>query len=71
MGIQVIEAECVECGDDFSIKRYELGYRTCLVCGDKHAKSEARRKSRCCAPAYNKGAYMYVSSKSMARDVGR
>lgn len=65
------EAECIECGDDFPVKRYELGYHTCLDCGDKHARSEAQRKSKCFAPAYNKGAYMYVSSKSMARDVGR
>jgi ribosomal protein L37AE/L43A len=67
----VIEAECIECGDDFSIRRYKLGYFTCLDCGENHARIEAQRKSKCSAPAYNKGAYMYVSSKSMAKDLGR
>ena len=67
----MIEVECIECGDDFSIRRYKLGYLICLQCGDKHAKIESRRKSKCSAPAYNKGAYMYVSSKTMARDLGR
>jgi hypothetical protein len=67
----VLDVECIECGDDFPLKRYELGYRVCLECGDKQAKAESRRKSKCFAPAYNKGAYMYVSSKSMAKDLGR
>ena len=45
-GDQVVEVECVECGDDFPIRRYELGYRTCLECGDQHAKVESHRKSK-------------------------
>ena len=67
----MLEVTCVECGDDFPIKRRELGYHTCLECGEKYAKVESAHKSKCFAPAYNKGAYMYVSSKSMARDLGR
>ena len=64
-------AECIECGDDFSPKRYKLGYRTCIECGEKKAQIEILRKSRCIAPAYNKGAYMYVTSSQMAKDLGR
>ena len=67
----MFKTECIECGDDFPAKRYELGYRTCLECGDKYASVEKVRKSKCFAPAYNKGAYMYVSSKRMAKDLGR
>jgi hypothetical protein len=29
--------EC-DCGEEIDIRRYQLGYRTCLVCGDKEAK---------------------------------
>ena len=29
--------QCVECGDDVSDGRYNLGYKTCLSCGEKHA----------------------------------
>jgi hypothetical protein len=67
----MLEIECVDCGDSFPPRRYELGYHTCLACGDKQASIESHRKSKCFAPAYNKGAYMYVSSKSMAKDLGR
>ena len=64
-------AECQECGVEYTIKRKQLGYLTCLECGDKHASLESRHKKKCFAPAYNKGAYMYVSSRRMARDLGR
>lgn len=29
---------CSKCGDDFPLARYNLGYRTCLECGDAVAK---------------------------------
>jgi predicted nucleic acid-binding Zn-ribbon protein len=64
-------AICVECGASYSPKRLELGYRTCLDCGSVHAQREAQRKAKCCAPAYNKGAYQYVATKSNALGVGR
>lgn len=31
--------QCVECGDDIEEARYKLGYKLCLFCGEKHAKS--------------------------------
>jgi len=46
---------CIICEEEFAEKRYELGYRTCLKCGEKDAKREITRKSKCIAPAYNKG----------------
>lgn len=29
--------EC-SCGEEIDVRRYELGYTTCLVCGDKQAR---------------------------------
>lgn len=66
-----MEAECTECGDNFNPRRYDLGYHVCLVCGDKEAARETLKKSKCTAPAYNKGAYMYVTSSFMAKEVGK
>ena len=63
--------ECVECGDDFSPRRHALGYYTCLECGDKEASKQTLAKARCTAPAYNKGAYMYVTSARMAKELGK
>ena len=62
---------CKVCSEEFSPKRFALGYRTCLTCGAKEAAQQTARKARCTAPAYNKGAYMYVTNRTMARDLGR
>ena len=64
-------AICVECWEEYSIKRKELGYKTCLECGDANARVETARKAKCTAPAYNKGAYQYVSSFQSAKSIGR
>lgn len=53
------------------MKRKQLGYNTCLTCGEKQAKKEINRKKKCIAPAYNKGAYQYVGSIEQAKLVGR
>ena len=54
---------CKKCDEAFSIKRYKLGYRTCLTCG-----SEKRMYT--IAPAYNKGAYQLIS-RNYIRDIGK
>jgi ferredoxin-like protein FixX len=64
-----IDNFCIVCGEEFNIKRALLGYRTCLECGDKEAVAEKKRKSKCTAPAYNKGAYQYVASKEDVKDI--
>ena len=64
-------ANCILWDEKYSDKRLALGYKTCLDCGGNAARKEAAFKARCCAPAYNKGAYMYVSSRNMAKDIGR
>ena len=47
--------EC-ECGDEIDIRRYRLGYKVCLTCGDREAKC---RKFVVEIP-YGKGAYQYI-----------
>jgi len=54
---------CRYCGEDYPMKRFDLGYLTCLDCGDIKAQEEKAFKAKCTAPAYNKSAYFYVSSK--------
>ena len=64
-------AVCVECEEEFALARKRLGYYTCLECGEVAANKERVRRSKCVAPAYNKGAYMYVADRRMAKDLGR
>ena len=66
-----MRAVCIECGENFNPRRLELGYRTCLECGDARATIEKQRKAKCTAPAYNKGAYQYVGTVQAAKGVGR
>ncbi len=64
-------ALCIECEGEFALARKRLGYDTCLECGEVAANKERERRSKCVAPAYNKGAYMYVTDRRMAKDLGR
>ena len=61
----------VECWDEYPVARKDLGYKTCLDCGEANARVEIARKAKCTAPAFNKGAYQYVGSVKVARSVGR
>lgn len=38
---------------------------------ERLAQEEANRRKQCVAPAYNKGAYTYVSSEEQAKWIGR
>lgn len=58
------------CGEEYSDKRKELGYNTCLECGEKEARLEISNKARSTAPAYNKGPHMYIT-KRWVKDVGK
>ena len=64
-------AVCIECWDEYPVARKNLGYNTCLDCGEANARIEIARKAKCTAPAFNKGAYQYVGSIEAARSVGR
>lgn len=63
--------ECIKCGEPYNPKRKSLGYTTCLSCGDIAAEKESLRKSKCIAPAYNKGAYQYIGSFEDALACGK
>jgi hypothetical protein len=64
-------AECVRCFSFYSDKRKAIGYDTCLDCGGTAAAKEVVRRSRCSAPGYNKGNYVYIHNRSAAKDAGR
>jgi hypothetical protein len=64
-------AICLKCQEDYSDKRRELGFSTCLSCGDIAASKEANRRKKCLAPAYSKGAYQLVYDKNDALWAGR
>ncbi len=64
-------AQCVKCFEFYADRRKAIGYDTCLECGSVSASREAIRRTRCVAPAFNKGAYQYVPSARAAKDVGR
>ena len=63
--------ECSVCGEEYNPKRKQLGYSTCLVCGDKEAKKSIAHKKKCTAPLFNKGGYQYVSNRETAKWIGR
>ena len=60
-----------DCGDEYSDKRYDLGYHTCLECGKKEAVIEARRKSKKVGILYNKGNYQYISDGTDLTTIGK
>lgn len=55
-------AICVECGEDFPDKRVELGYATCLSCGDKEASQEIEKRKKLIIPTHHKGGLTYAGS---------
>ncbi len=64
-------AICNECWNEYSVKRKKLGYKTCLDCGEANAKIEVARRSKCVAPAFNKGAYQYIGTIDDAKNIGK
>jgi len=47
-----------------------LGYVTCLVCGEAAANKLAEIRKKQSAPAYNKGAYQYITIND-TKTIGR
>jgi hypothetical protein len=48
---------CTQCGDSYPIPRHNLGYRTCLSCGDKQA-----HQIKWCTAPINKSNYVLISN---------
>ena len=59
------------CGDEIEPKRWALGFRECLMCGERQAIRQKARLANCLAPAYNKGAMQLVYSRDDALLIGR
>ena len=57
--------ECTDCGDEFPVERWALGYRCCLFCGEDRARAE--RASWCVVQEYTKGNYQFVTQASAHR----
>lgn len=49
-------AHCTQCGDSYPLARHNLGYRTCLECGDAVA-----RTVRYLSAPLNKSNYVLIS----------
>ncbi len=64
-------AICKECYSDYPDARKNIGYDICIECGDKHARKEAIRKSKCVAPLFNKGSYQYIGNINVVKSIGR
>jgi len=62
---------CSACGVEYNTKRAQLGYETCLECGEARAFKVAEFRSKCSAPAFNKGAYQPMMTLDDARWAGR
>lgn len=62
---------CIKCDMEYPNARHQLGYRTCLSCGDLDATKIANQKSKQTAPLFNKGAYQYIPSLSQTKFIGR
>lgn len=48
---------CSKCGDGYPLARHNLGYRTCLTCGDAVA-----RTIRHLSAPLNKSNYVFISN---------
>jgi hypothetical protein len=55
-----VELNCCWCGDDVEPRRWALGYRMCLFCGEEAARTE--RASWCVVQEYGKGGYQFVTA---------
>lgn len=56
------------CGNRFPQKRADLGYTTCIDCGEQEAQAEAAYRATCVVPMH-RGNYTYVTSKQQVRDI--
>ena len=53
--------DCNLCDEPINNGRVALGYVTCLDCGEAIALQLAEKRKKQVAPAYNKGAYQYIT----------
>lgn len=61
--LSLVSKKYCKCGEEIEPQRLAIGKFICLDCGERTAQIEKERKSKSIVPAYNKGAYTYVTSK--------
>ena len=64
-------AECIECGEEYPYKRFELGYQTCLKHGALEAHKEIENKAKRVAPLFNKGGLQYIGDNEDLTTIGK
>ena len=64
-------AVCVECGEGYPEARKDLGYNTCLECGEEIAHEQAVEKSKRVGLNYNKGQYQYITNGTNLEEMGK
>jgi hypothetical protein len=57
------------CGNQVSDERAATGMTTCIVCGDKDARTEISQKQTRTGVPYNKGATMYLGDPNTAKQI--
>jgi len=61
---------CSLCREKIPTARANLGYSTCLECGEEAAQRLADQRKTQVAPTYNKGAYQYITLED-TKTIGR
>ena len=56
--------DCMVCGEDFSVDRWRIGYKTCMPCGEAASKTVKR-----CVVNMNKAAYMMVTDPEILKQL--
>ena len=57
----------IQCTNKIEYRRWKIGKRTCLACGDKQAIQD--RKSWCVAPISNKAAYTLITDHDLLKQI--
>lgn len=55
------DTQCYLCGEYLARARWELGYRSCLFCGEEQARQE---RSHWCVAPMHKSNYMLITNKT-------
>ena len=63
-----MDTQCGMCGDYLSRGRWELGYRTCLWCGEEQARQE--RLGWCVMAPHKQGPMFFTSEFALEAAVG-
>lgn len=57
---------CIVCSDDVNPRRWALGFKTCLQCGER----SARQVKQCIVPL-SKGAYQPIRDKTILKQLNK